>query len=481
MNIKEIAEKAAPIIFSHEGDYGSVNRNDNGALSVGKVQWHGSRALSLMREICGALGAVRGRGMLGAALYAEITAKGTSWGTRKATEQEAALLSAALSSTEGKKAQDELAIKDITGYCTHVNNLGVTDPAAIIFMADIENQGGAGASARIIRAASGKTLDALYASAKSDRVFSKYMARRDAVYKAVKGLQEGGKQMAVLIGHASIDENGTIQGKKPGDQTAKEICTRGWYSKPWNVYIECLDDELAERAAAIMEQICADDNFGYSQPNRWTGYNEIINNGRKVAGAKGDFDCSSLIIACYILAGLSIAASGYTGNLKSILVGTGKFKAYTDAAHVGSDAYAKRGGVYLKESSHVVMALSKGSKASGAASGASQSTKPAAGNKTYVGKGIGTATARTNMNVRSGSSTAHGSIGGVTKGASVEVLEILSNGWYKIVWPGAACGYGYTSNAAGQYYTYVANGSTAGNASLKAVGAKSKDTALAGS
>ena len=186
MNIKEIAEKAAPIIFSHEGNYESVNRNDNGAISVGKVQWHGSRALSLMREICGALGAQRGREVLGAALYTEITAKGTKWGTRKATEQEAALLSAALSTEEGKKAQDALAMKDITGYCTHVNSLGVTDPAAIIFMADIENQGGAGASARIIRAASGKTLDALYASAKSDRVFSKYMARRDAVYKTVK-------------------------------------------------------------------------------------------------------------------------------------------------------------------------------------------------------------------------------------------------------------------------------------------------------
>lgn len=476
MNIKEIAEKAAPIIFSHEGDYGSVNRNDNGAISVGKVQWHGSRALSLMKEICGALGAQRGREILGVALYTEITKKGTSWGTRKATEQEAALLSAALSTEEGKRAQDALALKDITGYCTHVNNLGVTDPAAIIFMADIENQGGAGASARIIKAASGKTLDALYASAKSDRVFSKYMARRDAVYKSVEGLQEGGKQMAVLIGHASIDENGTIQGKTPGDQTAKEICTRGWYSKPWNVYIECQDDALAEQAAVIMEQICADDHFGYSQPNRWTGYNAIINNGRKVEGAKGDFDCSSLILACYILAGLNIAASGYTGNLKSILVGTGKFEAYTDAAHVGSDAYAKRGGIYLKESSHVVMALSKGSKASGV----SQGTKPAEGNKTYVGKGIGTATAKGNMNVRSGSSTEYGSIGGVNKGASVEVLEILSNGWYKIVWPGAACGYGYTSNAAGRYYTYVANGSTPGNTSLKPVGAQSKDSKLAG-
>ena len=441
MNLKEIAERAAPIIFSHEGGYGSVNKNDNGALSVGRVQWHGSRALGLMKEICEALGAKKGKEILGAALYTEITAKGTSWGSRKATEEEAGRLSAALSTTEGKRAQDALALKDITGYCTHIKNLGVTDPAAIIFMADIENQGGAGASARIIKAASGKTLDALYASAKSDKVFSKYMARRDAVYAAVKGYEERSDQMAVLIGHASIDENGTIQGKTPGDQTAKEICIREWYSKPWNVYLECLDDTLADKAAAIMEEICKNDNYGYSQPNRWAGYNAIINNGRKVAGGKGDFDCSSLVLACYILAGLSIAASGYTGNMKSILLATGKFKAYTDAAHTGSSAYAKRGGIYLKESSHVVMALSKGSKASGTASGASQSTATASGNKNYVGKGIGSATAKSNMNVRTGSSTASGSIGGVTKGASVEVLEILANGWYKIVWPGASCGY----------------------------------------
>lgn len=156
MNLKEIAEKAAPIIFSHEGNYGSVNKDDNGALSVGRVQWHGSRALSLMKEICEAMGAQRSREVLGAALYAEITAKGTSWSARKATTEEAGRLSAALSTTEGKQAQDALAVKDITGYCAHVQSLGVTDPAAIMFMADIENQGGAGASARIIKAASAR-------------------------------------------------------------------------------------------------------------------------------------------------------------------------------------------------------------------------------------------------------------------------------------------------------------------------------------
>ena len=37
--------------------------------------------------------------------------------------------------------------------------------------------------------------------------------------------------MSVLIGHASISENGTINGKK-GDQTGKEVCVRNFYSKP---------------------------------------------------------------------------------------------------------------------------------------------------------------------------------------------------------------------------------------------------------
>ena len=46
-----IAEKAAEIIFANEGNYGSVNKNDNGAVSVGKVQWHGNRALNLLRTI----------------------------------------------------------------------------------------------------------------------------------------------------------------------------------------------------------------------------------------------------------------------------------------------------------------------------------------------------------------------------------------------------------------------------------------------
>ena len=48
---REIAAEAAKVIFANEGNYSSVNADDNGALSVGKVQWHGNRALSLLKEI----------------------------------------------------------------------------------------------------------------------------------------------------------------------------------------------------------------------------------------------------------------------------------------------------------------------------------------------------------------------------------------------------------------------------------------------
>jgi len=163
--------------------------------------------------------------------------------------------------------------------------------------------------------------------------------------------------MAIKIGHASIDEKGKISGGKIGDQTGKEIFIRNWYSKPWNVYLECTDPVIADKAAKYMEQICKDDNYGYDQGQRLTGYNSIVANKGKVKGGKGEFDCSSLVASCYKLAGLNISPALTTRNMRSALLATGKFKAYTGAKYIKSDAYAKRGGIYLKEGSHVVMAL----------------------------------------------------------------------------------------------------------------------------
>lgn len=74
------------------------------------------------------------------------------------------------------------------------------------------------------------------------------------------------------------------------------------------------------------------------------------------------------------------------------------------------------------------------------------------GNMTYCGKGIGEATALEQMEVRTHARVTAGSIGHVDPGQKVEVLQVLKNGWLKIVWPGSAKGYAYTSNAGGGYY-----------------------------
>ena len=74
------------------------------------------------------------------------------------------------------------------------------------------------------------------------------------------------------------------------------------------------------------------------------------------------------------------------------------------------------------------------------------------GNTALVGTGIGEATALEDMYVRSGTTILNTKYGEVKKGQKVEVLDILSSGWLKIVWPGALKGYAFTSNVKGLYY-----------------------------
>lgn len=166
--------------------------------------------------------------------------------------------------------------------------------------------------------------------------------------------------MAIRVGHASIDENGKVAGGKVGDQTGKEICVRNWYDKQWNVYLECTDKALADAAARNMECVCVDNAYGYDQGQRLTGYNNIVKNLGRIHGANGEFDCSSLVLACYRLAGLNVNVSGTTRSMRQLLLATGKFKLHTDGTHLSKDNLAKRGGIYLREGSHVVMALDDG-------------------------------------------------------------------------------------------------------------------------
>lgn len=198
----EIVLAAQKIIFGQEGNYGSVNANDNGAVSVGKVQWHAGRALDLLKKICAAES--RAASILGAALYKEITtAAAGAWNARTVNAAEKAAISKLLTTDAGKRAQDAQAEADVGAYVDHGLKVGVEDPVALVYFADLENQGGGGASARVAAAAKKPvTLDAIHAAALADRVMGKYAARRKNVYNAAKKLAwkgAGSMKASVLI------------------------------------------------------------------------------------------------------------------------------------------------------------------------------------------------------------------------------------------------------------------------------------------
>lgn len=237
--------------------------------------------------------------------------------------------------------------------------------------------------------------------------------------------------MSIKIGHAVMDEQGKTIGAIPGDQTGKEIAISKWYAKNsagrvWAYYLECMDSNMAERAARYMEEICAESAFGYSQgkTQRWEGFRSIRANGGKVSGACGDFDCSTLVISCYILAGLNMAPDGYTGDMRSKLLATGKFKSYNDSAHICSDKLAKRGGIYLR-SGHTLMALEDGSNASG--------TTEVSGLE-VVGKIIVDEIKKW-CNVRSGPGLEYTIIGKAKKNNVYNVYGVVED-WYQIDYSG---------------------------------------------
>ncbi len=191
--IKPIVERSKEIIFSNEGNYGSVNANDNGALSIGCVQWHAGRAKGLLRDIL-KLDMKSAETYLPDYLIKEIQSN-CSWSNRVVNSTEKAAISKLLTTAAGKKAQDNLADKDVTAYVNHIISMGYTDEETIIFLADIENQGGAGTSTRIGMNAlkeygTSVTLEQVLHVACTDVVMKNYQKRRIRVYEKLTGKEK---------------------------------------------------------------------------------------------------------------------------------------------------------------------------------------------------------------------------------------------------------------------------------------------------
>lgn len=132
-----------------EGNCNSVNANDMGAVSIGMIQWHGTRALNILKQIV-ALIPDYALEVLGEDFYNEIlTAK--NWETRIVNAEEKAALIVLLSTEESKQVQIAQAKEDISGYLAHAKRMGLTTAAQQMYFMDIENQYGSGGAERMLK------------------------------------------------------------------------------------------------------------------------------------------------------------------------------------------------------------------------------------------------------------------------------------------------------------------------------------------
>ena len=150
VSAQTIFDQAKTIIEKNEGSYGSVNSDDNGALSIGKMQWHAYRAARLLKAIISANNS-NAFAILGDSLYNEIVKLSESstdvWSNRILSDEEANRISKLLQTTEGKTLQDTLEKYDISSYINRAYSLGLRNASAVVYYADVENQFGSGRGA----------------------------------------------------------------------------------------------------------------------------------------------------------------------------------------------------------------------------------------------------------------------------------------------------------------------------------------------
>ena len=222
----------------------------------------------------------------------------------------------------------------------------------------------------------------------------------------------------VMIGSARSNENGGINGGKPGDQTGKEVSTQEWYlhSKGW-VVIRAKSKLMRKKIAHNMKSICSNDNIGYCQDHRGTltakakayGYDAS-----KVTTAC-EVDCSEAVKNCILYAGIQIESFS-TGSEVAACQKTGMFDIITDEKHCKSADYLLEGDVLVtKTKGHTVVVLTDGVKAETENSAETAAKHEAA--KSYEKNVAGTyAVTASSLYIRAGAGTNKKILGTLKKG-----------------------------------------------------------------
>ena len=216
--------------------------------------------------------------------------------------------------------------------------------------------------------------------------------------------------MTIKVSEAIGDKD-----QRPGESIADEILVRNFKKRTYEFteHLRCKNRTMAKQAAEYSVRIAACSSFGYNRNKRWTGAQniELVGVENLEKADPGDFDCSSFVISCYRFAGCPLQLTGYTGNIRKLLLATGYFEDTTAADPLIGDVWNAPG-------THALMVVS---------GAAEPDPEPEPTKKEYVRvKGE-------NVRVRSGPSTDYPTILIAHKGQTYPYLRTdPETGWYWI-------------------------------------------------
>lgn len=186
---RTICYYAMYVIGEVESNWNWTAVNYNDPITIGMMQWYGTRAAALLNRVKNEMPTAYGQ--LAASLRSDIEshdAGSTWWTSRYLNRDEGNSIITVFQDEENHVIQENQAIADFEGYITTLENWGMSQsyPKPLIFAMSMYHQSPASAGQVIATAGGSADLDRIYTVCMNHGVLGQYRNRYNTVYQRLK-------------------------------------------------------------------------------------------------------------------------------------------------------------------------------------------------------------------------------------------------------------------------------------------------------
>lgn len=216
---RTICYYAMYVIGEVESNWNWTAVNYNDPITIGMMQWYGTRAAALLNRVKNEMPTAYGQ--LASSLRSDIEshdAGSTWWTSRYLNRDEGNSIITVFQDEENHVIQENQAIADFEGYITTLENWGMSQsyPKPLIFAMSMYHQSPASAGQVIATAGGSADLDRIYGVCMNHGVLGQYRNRYNTVYQRLKDWD--GESNPPDFGQSG-DVDTTPGGNEPGIST----------------------------------------------------------------------------------------------------------------------------------------------------------------------------------------------------------------------------------------------------------------------